>query len=194
VPVTGERVDRALALKKQLVRRMGLFAIAYVRPKIPSKTLRRGLLFFPTSEVLGYVYLPHYWALYVHDGRGPFRMPAGSVMCWFRDPSNDPRLRGFGGQTPPRKIQLPRLTKSQFEFWLEENRRAIERGDQPPMIVTKQINKPTKATPFFSNEPGGGMFGFSQRVFPVLHSIVRADFKDQLRDLMDITDSAEASI
>lgn len=158
----------------------------HVRPVIRSRsrTLAAALqtMLEPNAgrsrSMAGRLFIPHYWAVYVHDGRGAPVLPrAGSVMVWFRNPNNDPRLRG--GRYPERASQVRRLTRTQFEFWLAENRLAIQRGVPPPMIVTKRINTPTQAYAFFDNRKG--MAGFVAQV----PGIVAAEFSDHVLRMLD---------
>lgn len=131
----------------------------------------------------GRLSVPHYWAVYVHDGRGAPVLPRrGSVLVWFRNPNNDPRLRG--GRYPVRASQVRHLTRTQFEFWLAENRLAIQRGVPPPMIVTKRINTPTQAYAFFDNSKG--MRGFVAQV----PGIVAAEFSDFVLRSLDADKTA----
>lgn len=178
----------------RLLRDIGRLGYNYVRPKIPSRTLRRSLrfevlgvsvgLFDPkVGGSVGRLHVPHYWALYVHNGRGPFNMPRGKFMVWFKDPRQDPRLRG--GKTPERVSQLRHLTAEEFY-------RALQL-DQ--IIVTSRIRKPTPPTPFFANEAGGGMQGFADHVNQQVNAKVREYLLNQIgKDILDVKDEAVAVI
>ena len=137
---------------RRLVQRIMRAGAIRVRPQIPSRTLQRALRRVTVSALEGALFIPHYWAVYVHDGRGAFGPRRGTFLIFFRNPSADPRLAGR--QTPERAASIPRLTRSQFRRALEEF--ATGSGN---VIVTRRV-KGVRATPFFSNEPGGGMFGF----------------------------------
>ena len=148
-------------------------------PAIPSTQLRAGLLIQKFSDRLGRLRVPHYWAQWVHDGRGPApsSLSTGKILVWFRDPKNDPRYPG--GLYPVKRSQVRKLTKAQFRKWSRINQSIISRykrstgkriltaGDYRsmdlPMIIAQ--NSPgdrgqVKGVPFFSNAPGGGMYGF----------------------------------
>lgn len=138
------------------------------RPKIAraSRTLARALSSYVVfrsgryPNVEGYLEIPHYWAVYVHDGRNPFRKQR--YMIWWRNPLRDPRLRG--GKTPERASQLRSLTRAEWIAANKENRDHLRRGGDPfdmPVIITKVIRRRTPAVPFFDNDSGGGMSGFS---------------------------------
>ena len=144
----------------RLGRTLGKAAARKVRPRVreASRTLARAMTVQRLTTHTTQVFIPHYWAVMVHDGRNPFSRPF--AMVWFRDIRNDPRL--LGGQTPQRMSQLRRLTKDQFSFWLRENRKADPSGMNPrarPMIVSKVIHKRTIANRFFDNSDG--MRGFA---------------------------------
>lgn len=141
------------------------------------------------------VRLTHYWALYLHDGRGSFSKP--TAMIWFRDPKDDPRLRAFGGQTPPRASQLRsmRMHEAEYRYWLGQNRLADPDGKNPqrrPMIVTKTVRRGTSPTRFFEND--GGM-----RFFPAEASrIIQREFSDHVKrtlgPLLDVRDTASVRL
>ena len=69
---------------------------AQALPMIPSAQLRAGLITIEEAKGRGKLHVPHYWALYIHDGRGP--APGGGagdkILVWFKDPANDPRYPG----------------------------------------------------------------------------------------------------
>jgi hypothetical protein len=136
-----------------------------------SGTLSRAVTSYRDSDTHGAVHIPHYWAVFVNDGRRPFSMPGNRVMCWFRNPLNDPRLKG--GNYPVNRADVRHMTRVDFEFWLEENRKARVRGVPVPMIVTRRITKPTQAKRFFSNN--GGMFQFWQDANIAARPIVQAE-------------------
>lgn len=175
-----------VAFRNKLLRDIGRMGMSFVRPKIPSKTLRRSMRFEPqptTIGVAGRIHIPHYWALYVHEGRGPFAMPRGRFMVWFKDPRQDPRLRD--GKTPERVSQLRHLTAEEFY--------AAVQLDQ--VIVTNRIRKATPPTPFFSNEAGGGMEGFANHVNQSTNAQVRKYLLNQIgKDVLNVSDTAEAVI
>ena len=141
--------------------RLGKAALRRARPRVrqSSSTLARAMVVLRPTLLTTWVYIPHYWSLYVHDGRRPFVKP--HIMCWFRDPRLDPRLNA--GRTPERVFQLRHLSREEFLYWMQQNRLADPTGTNPrarPMIVTKAIRKPTAPNAFFSNEDG--MRGFDR--------------------------------
>ena len=172
---------------KRLAKELAQQAVSFVRPSIPSKTLRTALRAQVFSPGHSSAYIPHYWALYVHDGRGPFGPYRAKFLVWFRDPRNDPRLDN--GHQVERFSQVKRLTKEQFAFWLDQNRIAREAGQPVPMIVTKFVKTPQQASKFFENEPGGGMAGFSRVANDVGTPMCRKHFLDFLKPILDLRGS-----
>ena len=183
-----------ITFRRRLLLAIGRFGVRWVRPKIPSKTLRAATRFETIGESLGpfnallgqntgRIHVPHYWALFVHDGRLPFSMPFGHYMVWFKDPHLDPRLTG--GKTPERASQLRHLTAEQFK-------EAVELG---LVIVARRIRKATPPTPFFENGAGGGMFGFAEAVNQKFGVEVQGYIRDQIGPkLFQETDTAVATL
>lgn len=101
------------------------------------------------------LYIPHYWAVYVNDGRRAFSARNTVFLVWFRNPADDPRFSG--STTPERRSQVRRLTPGEWDGFLEDNRKAISEGRQTPMIVARHVG-PVSAKKFFDNN--GGMSDF----------------------------------
>lgn len=171
------------AFLRQLITKIGNLGLTKARTVLGrySFTLQKAVNLWVVNEHLAQIQVPHYWALYIHDGRQPFNKARG-VMCWFVVPLQDPRLRG--GVTPVRASQLRRLTKQEFFFWVQKNREAIARGEQPPMIITRRITKATTAKRFFEND--GGMAGFSRQAAEVVKTDFSEYVRSQLSDLLNI--------
>lgn len=177
----------------ELLRDIGELGMLYVRPKIPSNTLRRSLeLRYELSRDVVRIHVPHYWALYVHEGRGPVYPVQATVLVWFRNRNNDPRLPG--GRYPERASEIRHLTREQFKFWLRENRLARARGVPVPMIVVSSVQKGVEPVRFFSNEPGGGMAGFAQFVNELFNDRVRRFILRQIKDDLRVRDRVTARI
>lgn len=109
-----------------------------------SQTLASALTIRKTPEGAE-LYIPHYWALYVHDGRGAVKPRRSKFLVWFLDPKDDPRL---SGGYPERASDIIRLTRDQFREGLAENRARAAAGLPPYMIVTK-YSGPTRPNRFF---------------------------------------------
>lgn len=145
------------------------------RSKILSDQLRRGLYLQELTPTQYALIVPHFWATYIHDGRGA--VTGKPLLIWFRNPKDDPRL--LNGNTPERLSQTRRLTSGEFKKWSTINRekisaykkatgkRILTQGEMEslklPMVVARVSPAPYKSSkiyPFFANDPGGGMFGF----------------------------------
>lgn len=153
--------------KRRLARRLGEAAKRVARPRVAkaSTTLADAMevrvyrLPGAKRSIRADLTIPHYWAVYVHDGRRPFRK--GRYMVWWRNPKLDPRLRD--GRTPKRARDLRRLSRDQFLAAAALRQQWIKQGGDPydaPVIITKEVRKATPPNPFFENGSGGGMAGF----------------------------------
>lgn len=132
---------------RELVRQLANEAKAAIAPKIKSDVLRDALR-VQVKKNVGALYIPHYWALYVHEGRGPFGPKKASFLVWFSNQADDPRLQGG---YPVRLSDVRRLTKEQFHYGLRENARRLDLGiSEPYMIVTPYFNRRTPGTFFFT--------------------------------------------
>lgn len=98
-----------------------------------------------------------YWSLYYHEGRQVIRPVSASVLVWFRNPKDDPRLNN--GESPVYRSQIRKMTRDQFQYWSRRNKQ-YPKGQQP-MIVAKRSprsGQPSfRGNPFFSDKPGGGL-------------------------------------
>lgn len=152
-----------------------------------SKTLAAAIRVDVARFDLAFITVPHYWAIYVHDGRGPFGPKRQGFYVWFQDPKQDPRLnRGHGWQ---RRSQHRRLTRAEFQAGLEQNRSHFERGGDArtmPMIITKQVRRGMSPNEFFSNAPRGGMFGFVKEADAIVGPAFNKHILTQLKPILDI--------
>lgn len=99
----------------------------------------------------GYLYIPQYFARFVHDGTPAVRRPLGTVpYVWFPDPKDDPRLNS--GRTPHRVSQLSDLTLKRAVF-----KSKLESGE----LVVARSRPEVEAKLFFDNNVG--MAGFCER-------------------------------
>lgn len=141
---------------RKLVDDLAREAEGVARPLIPHNALREGFYVVRQSHFRAYLIIPHYWAIYIHDGRGPFGPRRAKALVWFTDPSLDPRLRP---RYPVRYRDVKRLTKAQYYAGLQANARLRASGLGPVMIVRRFQPKPLAPTPFFSK----GMKPFETR-------------------------------
>lgn len=127
--------------------------VAYgrVKPLIPSRTLSDSMFVADdprsSGRIRSQLLIPHYWALYVHDGRGPFGPRNARYLCFFPDPKDDPRLRGG---YPVRDTDIRHLTAREFWNAIDENRARRKRGEPPFMIVLKRMPNGENPRPFFT--------------------------------------------
>lgn len=158
-------------------------AMPIAREVIPSRTLRAQL----TVEFLGpgrsALRVESFWALILHDGRGPVRPGKGATfLVYYVDPLDDPRLsNGY----PIHPSDQRRLTASDFYFGIAENRRREQLnpagGPQQYMIVVKDDGGNPAST-----GPAAGTFFFTEGMETFENSIddlVLARFDSMVRSL-----------
>lgn len=154
-------------------RKLARQGVSYARPNIPSKSLRAAIqAVVEANPGEATVFIPHYWAVFVNDGRKAISMPPGAFLVWFRDPTNDPRRPG--GHTPERAADFRRLTPAEFKYWMAQNRLADQIGSPRPMIVTKAVSA-VRPAGFFDNDKGMALF------VRQAHRILREDFDKFVR-------------
>lgn len=125
---------------RELGQRAVNMARRYLLNRQGSKTLADDISFQDEGNGQGVVYVPHYWAEYVHDGRGSINLPPGQYMIFFPDKRDDPRTSG-GTRYPTRQHQAKarRLTHGEFADFVRANRDRAAAGLPPIMIVTRQV-------------------------------------------------------
>lgn len=129
-----------------ILRQIGREELLRVRSAIPSRTLRRALrLIVEENQGRARLFIPHYWAVYLHDGRGPVQARGGGKLVFFDDPDDDPRLRGG---YPERASDIRRLSRREYERGLEINRERRARGQRPFMYVVDSVG-PAAGRPWF---------------------------------------------
>lgn len=133
--------------RKRLLERLAVKALSTVKPQIPSEALRNGLVIVPEAAGRIDLHIPHYWAVYIHDGRPGFGPRRSSWLVWFANPRDDPRLQP---NYPVRLSDVRRLTKQQFKDGMAENRRRAANGLPPFMLVRKFQPKPLAGSFFFT--------------------------------------------
>jgi len=106
------------------------------------------------SEIEARVHLPHYWAVFFHDGRGPIKSK-GKKLIYFANPANDPRL---AGGYPITRSDIKTLSQKDYEDGLQRNKELRDTG-QVYMYVLDAVG-PSVGNPFFEE----GMKGFAAEV------------------------------
>lgn len=152
-----------LLFRTLLARKMAEKLRERVRFAIPSRTLRNSIQVRVTVADPNYIgaeiFLPQYWAVYYHDGRGPVRPRNGKYLVYFANIEDDPRVAG-GKDYPTRTSQIRRLRLSPEEF-----RAAVQEGK---LIVRKSVG-PSTPHRFFDKLEG--------RAVPLTAGQVLADFR-----------------
>ena len=147
-----------------LIRALLRAGSAFVIPKIKSKTLRQGLRsVIQFSGQRGYLNVPHYWASYLHDGRGRVNPRYKRALVWYKDPSQDPRIAG-GRPVTRRQAMTRRLSSAQFKRDYKAGKLVVRNNAGPTRSV--------KANPFFTV----GMRGFKE----VADNVVMTQLPDLL--------------
>jgi hypothetical protein len=143
-----------------------------VRPRIGSSTLRAAARLVVErlgEESVASIFIPHYWAVYYHDGRGAFSAPQGRFLVFFPNPADDPRLEGG---RPERAAGARRLTADEFRAGLDENQRRLEEGGPPYMIVVRSVG-PAGAHPFFDELARGAAARMDVGAYSALDAYVQ---------------------
>lgn len=116
------------------------------------RSMRKRVHIRTASRAKGDLYVPQYWAYYKHEGRGPVSVKSGGAayLVWFKNPWEDPRLKG--GDSPIRRSQIKQLRLSRSEF-----NRLRKAGK---LFVKKQVGPmaAVKKNPFFGSGPSGGLY------------------------------------
>lgn len=157
---------------RSLTQRLGRLATIKARPRIPSRTLRRALQVIRVTDNQVQMFITHYWARWVHEGRGPVTPGTGRFLAWYRNPRDDPRFTAFGGQTPPRASQLIGLRQI-------DQRQFRRDADAGKIVFVERAGKVT-GIPFFSNEAGGGMQGFVNEANQFATPLTRKHILDRI--------------
>lgn len=143
---------------------------------IQSETLRRALVFERISFRWGRLVVPHYWAIYQHDGRGRVTPVRAKMLVYYADPNDDPRL---SGGYPVRLSDVRRLTGAEFEEGLEKNRELYAAnpggGRQQFMRVRKASGptRPSRSYPFFEK----GMVAFPAQAAEIIDRFVSREMR-----------------
>lgn len=135
---------------KRIIRRVledfGKRELDLVRRSVGSKTLRAALvLIVDESKQRADLFIPHYWAVWYHDGRGVVRPKTARKLVFFDNANDDPRLRNG---RPVKESQVKRLTRAQYQEGLRRNRERAQRGGRPFMYVVDSVG-PSRPRPFF---------------------------------------------
>ncbi|MCP4612143.1 MAG: hypothetical protein GY845_25895 [Planctomycetes bacterium] len=169
-----------------------------MRPGIPSRQMQKMLNRYIVNKNTGCINVPHYWAVIIHEGRGPSPKSGPGLLIWFSDPKNDPRLRN--GKYPVTRADVRHLTKAEFQRGVKRNRPIIAeylrrtgkrardltssdyRNMNLYMIVAKRSpgsGGGVLGNPFMANN--GGMRGFGESMSTVGGRIGSKFITDKLK-------------
>lgn len=159
--------NRRLVLQR-ILETIGRQELEHIRPQVGSGTLRRALRLMVDANVgRASLFIPHYWALYYHDGRSGFSAPGNRKLIFFADPKDDPR-----GPTPERQRDQRRLTREQYKAGLERNATNYRLG-LPPFMLVVDASGPTPPRPFFDDAASGA----ARRMGPEIARIFDAEIQ-----------------
>lgn len=126
---------------------LGERELARAKKLIGSRTLKAAIrLIINESEERADLFIPHYWAVWYHDGRGRVSPVNARKLVFFDNKNNDPRIRG--GRLPVTEAQVRRLTREQYREGLRINQERARRGQRPFMFVVDSVRK-SRPRPFF---------------------------------------------
>jgi hypothetical protein len=134
-------------IMREILTAVGEAELERVKKLIGSETLRRAiyLAVYATLDEAKLI-IPHYWAVYYHDGRGSVTPVSASKLIFFDEPLvNDPRLDGAYNR---RAADIQVLTRDQYLDGLEQNRERRAQGLPPFMFVVDAVG-PSRPRPFF---------------------------------------------
>jgi hypothetical protein len=135
---------------------------------LESGTLRRALncrVDATSADVEAILSVPHYWAIYYHDGRGEVRAKRDKVLVWFASIEDDPRVNSTGHPVRVSQRRKLRLSKTQF-------RRLRKAGK----LIVSRRSGPADGKPFYAV-----LRGFGGRVGDIAVEEIEALILDGLR-------------
>lgn len=131
---------------RTILQDLGERELRLVKKSIGSRTLRAAItLIINESEQRADLFIPHYWAVYYHDGRGSVHPDTARKLVFFDDPRDDPRIKGG---RPVKESDVQRLTRDQYREGLQRNQERHAKGLRPFMYVVDSVG-PAAPRPFF---------------------------------------------
>lgn len=140
---SGSGLGSKLTLfKANLLRRVGGLAVQHVRPhaleasKTFGKALAWKILKTGRRKAKVVIYVPHFGAYWLHQGRRAYNLPTRKskkkFLVYYLNPDHDPRLRGFRPGYPVERRQVPDLrdviSRAQLRDDLESGRAIMAGG------------------------------------------------------------------
>ena len=132
---------------------------------IGSRTLKAAIrLIVDENEQRADLFIPHYWAIWYHDGRGRVSPVNARKLVFFDNKNNDPRIPG--GRLPVTEAQVRRLTRNQYREGLRINQERARLGLRPFMFVVDSVRR-SRPRPFFRQLEEGAAKRADATVFRV---------------------------
>ena len=125
------------------------------------------------------LYIPHYWAVYYHDGRPGASPNQATFLVFFADAKDDPRIPN--GVTPERYSEVGRFTRGEYNDGLAENAIRRENGENPFMYVFRRVG-PSPSHRFFDRLAEGA----ANRADPLAERIFDRHIQEFLDDCPDL--------
>jgi len=152
---------------------LGKRELARVKRIIGSRTLKAAVeLIVDENAMRADLFIPHFWAIWYHDGRGRVSPKNARKLVFFDNPENDPRTRGA---SPRNRGQVRRLTRAEYEEGLRINQQRFEAGLRPFMFVVDSVRK-SRPRPFFKQLEQGA----AERADPI---VLRVFERELLREI-----------
>lgn len=138
---------------------------------IPSKTLVTALKIRRRASNEVTLSVPHYWAVYLHDGRGNVTPKQGSYLAWFINPADDPRL--VSGAGPERLTQVRYLR----EVWTREQLVSALRSGR--LVFAREASSTLPGARFFV-EPPMSTLAQTEEIQATARRVIAQHLADQL--------------
>lgn len=162
------------AIVAEVLKALGAAEMTRVRSTIGSSTLGAALqLILRESEMRAKLFIPHYWALFYHDGHPTITPKRAQKLVFFDDPQDDPRLNN--GVQVERKANVRRLTRAQYLEGLRRNQERRAAGARPFMYVVDSVG-PQAGNPFFTNLAVGA----AKRADPIVARVFGRELRKAL--------------
>lgn len=107
-----------------------------LRTLTPSRALR-DMMYLDVRKYVAEVVYPHFWARFLHDGRGPIKVRFKKFLVYYTDPELDPRIAPTPYGYPVKKRQQKRLNAEQFKVALKMFREDLAAGRKPRAVITR---------------------------------------------------------
>ena len=181
----------AEVVQRRILRRTGAVALILARQRIQSETLRRAIVFQERTALQGRLYIPHYWAIYQHDGRDAVFPDKKTYLVWYADPADDPRLRGG---YPVRLSDVKSLTADDFYAGLEENRRREEANPSGGPMQFMIIRGPGTDPEFSPPGDGGKVRPFFDEMGPLLPETTKIASEEMSKEFIKLAREENDSV